>query len=41
MYIPRAYRHDIRCPECVSNRMPQNGASQDRRVVIWQGKAAR
>ena len=32
MARPRAYNHDIRCPECVSNRMPKNGASQGRQV---------
>ena len=29
---PRAYNHDIRCPECGSNRMPRNDASPGRQV---------
>ena len=32
MARPPAYNHDIRCPECGSNRMPKNGASLDRQV---------
>ena len=32
MARPRAYNHDIRCPECGSNRMPKNGASPGRQV---------
>ena len=32
MARPRAYNHDIRCPECGSNRMPKNGSSRGRQV---------
>ncbi len=26
----RAYRHDVRCPDCGSNRMAKAGHSKDR-----------
>ena len=32
MARPRAYNHDIRCPECGSNWMPKNGTSKGRQV---------
>ena len=32
MARPRVYRHDVRCPECGSNWMPKDGASQGRQV---------
>ena len=32
MARPRAHNLDICCPECGSNRMPQNGASPGRQV---------
>ena len=32
MARPRVYRHDVRCPECGSNRMPKDGTSQGRQV---------
>ena len=28
----RVYRHDVRCPECGSNRMPKDGTSKGRQV---------
>ena len=28
MARPRVHRHDVRCPECGSNRMPKDGAFQ-------------
>ena len=30
MIRPRAYRHDVRCPDCGSNRMAKAGHSKDR-----------
>ena len=32
MARPRVYRHDVRCPECGSNWMPEGGASKGRQV---------
>ena len=32
MARPRVYRHDVRCPECGSNRMPKDGTSKGRQV---------
>ena len=32
MARPRVYRHDVRCPEYGSNRMPKDGASTGRQV---------
>ena len=32
MARPRVYRHQVRCPECGSNRMPKDGHSKGRRV---------
>ena len=32
MARPRVHRHDVRCPECGSNRMPKDGTSQGRQV---------
>ena len=32
MARPRVYRHQARCPECGSNRMPKDGHSKGRQV---------
>ena len=32
MARPRVYRHQVRCPECGSNRMPKDGQSKGRQV---------
>ena len=32
MARPRVYRHQARCPECGSNRMPKDGYSKGRQV---------
>ena len=32
MARPRVYRHQVRCPECGSNRMPKDGHSKGRQV---------
>ena len=32
MARPRVYHHDVRCPECGSNRMPKDSASKGRQV---------
>ena len=32
MARPRVCRHDVRCPECGSSRMPKDGASKGRQV---------
>ena len=37
MAHPRVYRHDVRCPECVSNRMPKDGTSKGRQVYHCGG----
>ena len=32
MARPRVYRHDVRCPECGSKRLPKDGTSQGRQA---------
>ena len=32
MARPCVYRHDVRCPECGSNRIPKDGASKGQQV---------
>ena len=32
MARPCVYRHDVRCPECGSNWMPEGGASESRQA---------
>ena len=32
MARPRVYRHQARCPECGSNRMPKDGHSKGRQI---------
>ena len=35
MARPCVYRHDVRCPECGSNRMSKDGTSQGRQVYHY------
>ena len=32
---PRVYRHDVRCPECRSNRMPKDGTSKGKGRQVY------